>query len=108
MQDCPLPLNNLIDNFLKISNASFDYLKNLPEEKFDDIPEHSMEGNTETVSELIQGISLHFLGHVGQIYLIKKELGKGGYFVTGVKKEERDDSRIKWLKWWEDNKQNYR
>jgi hypothetical protein len=65
------------------------------------------KNNTETLCELIQRISLHFLGHTGQIYLIKRELGKGGYFVTGVKKKHRDASRIKWLNWWNANKDKY-
>lgn len=84
-----------------------DYLYKLPEEKFTDLPENNDESNTETVSESIQRISLHFLGHTGQIYLIKRELGKGGYFVAGVKKKSRDASRIKWLNWWNVHKENY-
>ncbi|MHA2501226.1 MAG: hypothetical protein ACXAEL_16785 [Candidatus Hodarchaeales archaeon] len=72
----------------------------MPEEKFNELPENNNKKNTETVSELIQRISLHFLGHTGQIYQVKRELGKGGYFVTGVKKENRETSRTKWLKWW--------
>lgn len=34
-------------------------------------------------------------------------LGKGGYFVTGVKKKQRLDSRKKWRAWWEENRENY-
>ncbi len=106
-EDFPLSLRNLIDTFLEISRTSFEYLRNLSEEKFHELPEHNIEGNTETVKELIQRISLHFLGHTGQIYLMKKELGKGGYFVTGVKKKQREDSRKKWLKWWNNNKEEF-
>ncbi len=106
-REFPLSLKELIDTFLEISDTSFEYLQNLPEEKFHEIPEHNIKGNTETVSELLQRISLHFLGHTGQMYLIKKELGKGGYFVTGVKRKQREDSRVKWLRWWSDNKSKY-
>ncbi|MFX0207702.1 MAG: hypothetical protein ACFFDT_17065 [Candidatus Hodarchaeota archaeon] len=103
----PISYKELIEKFLEFSETSFDYLYNLPEEKFTELPEKNDESNTETLSELIQRISLHFLGHTGQIYLVKRELGKGGYFVTGVKKKHRDTSRIKWLEWWNDNKENY-
>ncbi len=103
----PLSYKELIDTFLEISKTSFEYLHNLPEEKFSELPENNTGSKTETVAECLQRISLHFLGHTGQIYLIKKELGKGGYFVTGVKKKQREDSRAKWLKWWNENKESY-
>ncbi|MHA1938512.1 MAG: hypothetical protein ACXACD_14135 [Candidatus Thorarchaeota archaeon] len=106
-KEFPLAQRTLIDSFLEVSQASFEYLQNLPEEKFLELPEQNSGSNTETLCELIQRISLHFLGHTGQIYWIKKELGKGGYFVTGIKKKQRDDSRIKWHKWWNENKKNY-
>lgn len=104
----PLTYEELIDIFLKFSKRGINYLYNLPEDKFTELPEHNDESNTETLSELIQRISLHFLGHTGQIYLVKRELGKGGYFVAGLKKKNRDTSRIKWLEWWNKNKVNYK
>jgi hypothetical protein len=103
----PLSLRELIDTFLEMSKLSFEYLNILPEEKFNKLPESNVGENTETVGELIQRISLHFLGHTGQIYLIKKELGKGGSFVSGVKKKQREDSRKKWIRWWRKNKHKY-
>lgn len=106
-QEFPLSYMELIESFLEVSNLMFNYLNNLPEEKFLELPEHNIDGNTETIYEIIQRVSLHFLGHVGQIQSIKKELGKGGYFVTGIKKKQRADSRDKWLKWWSENKASY-
>lgn len=103
----PLTYMELIDTFLEFSDTSVTYLYNLPEEKFTELPENNDDSNTETLSELIQRISLHFLGHTGQIYQVKRELGKGGYFVTGLKKKQRDSSRIKWLDWWNKNKEKY-
>ena len=103
----PVSYKELIDFFLEMSKNSFQYLRNLPEEKFQELPEKNKEPNTETVKELIQRVALHFLGHTGQIYFIKRDLSKGGYFVAGVKKEHRDVSRTKWLKWWDENKENY-
>ncbi|MHA2345853.1 MAG: hypothetical protein ACXACP_03965, partial [Candidatus Hodarchaeales archaeon] len=75
---------------------------------FTEVPEHSTGSNPETVIELIQRISLHFLGHTGQIYQVKRVLGKGGTFVMGVKKKNRYDSRAKWLNWWNENKIKYK
>ncbi|MFX1514458.1 MAG: DinB family protein [Promethearchaeota archaeon] len=106
-KEFPVSYKELIDTFLEFSKTSIDYLYDLPEEKFNELPENNDNRNVETVSELIQRISLHFLGHTGQIYLIKRELGKGGFFVTGVKKKNREASRIKWLDWWNDKKGNY-
>ncbi|NHJ48665.1 MAG: DinB family protein [Asgard group archaeon] len=102
----PLSIKKLIDFYLEISNSSIDYLTNLAEEKFDDLPDFG-ENNTETIIEMLQRITLHLLGHVGQIYNIKRMIGKGGYFVAGVKKKMREDSKAKWLKWWNDNKEKY-
>ncbi|MFW9919016.1 MAG: DinB family protein [Candidatus Thorarchaeota archaeon] len=107
LEDYPLSKREMIDNFLSISKSSFEYLNALPEERFTELPEHNGDGNTETVRELIQRISLHFLGHTGQAYFIRKELGKDGYFVIDVKKKQRDDSRKEWHKWWEANKDKY-
>jgi hypothetical protein len=106
-REFPISYRELIDTFLEFSKTSLDYLYKLPERKFTDLPENNDESNSETVSESIQRISLHFLGHTGQIYLIKRELGKGGYFVAGVKKKNRDVSRIKWLNWWNAHKENF-
>ncbi|MBK5115017.1 MAG: DinB family protein [Candidatus Heimdallarchaeota archaeon] len=104
--DFPLSIKDLIDTFLEVSESSFNYLNSLTEEKFNELPEHN-ENNTEILSELIQRVSLHFMGHTGQIIWIKKHLGKGGAFVMGVKKKQREDSKIKWLQWWNENKEKY-
>ncbi|MCE7745428.1 MAG: DinB family protein [Candidatus Heimdallarchaeota archaeon] len=104
--DFPLSIKELIDTFLEVSDSSFNYLNKLPEEKFNELPEHN-ENNTELVSVLLQRVSLHFIGHTGQIIWIKKHLGKRGAFVMGIKKKQRDDSRIKWLQWWNENKEKY-
>lgn len=102
-RDFPVSYRELVNTFLEFSQTSMSYLYDLPEEKFNELPENNDQKNTETVSESIQRISLHFLGHTGQIYQIKRELGKGGYFVTGVKKKNRETSRTKWLTWWNSN-----
>jgi hypothetical protein len=103
----PFSLKKLIDTFLEISESTFQYLTELPEEKFNQPPAMSKKKDDETIFELLQRVSLHFLGHTGQIFIIKKELGRGGYFVTGVRRKGREDSRKKWMKWWRDNSKKY-
>jgi uncharacterized damage-inducible protein DinB len=106
-REFPFSLMHLIETFLDVSESSFQYLRELPDEKLNEPPAKSETKDAETIYELLQRVSLHFLGHTGQIYLIKKELGKGGYFVTGVRKKGREDSRKKWLKWWNENKDEF-
>ncbi|MHA1243098.1 MAG: DinB family protein [Candidatus Heimdallarchaeota archaeon] len=107
-KEFPLSKKEVIEIFLEYTSDMFDFLEKLPEDKFTELPEFNIEGNTETITEIIQRVALHFLGHTGQIQWIKKELGKGGYFVTGVKKKQRDDSRIKWFTWWNKNKDSFK
>jgi len=106
-REFPFSLKRLIDTFLEISDSTFLYLQELPEEKYQEPPSKSKKKDDENIYESLQRISLHFLGHTGQIYLIKKKLGKGGYFVTGVRRKGRDDSRKKWNKWWNESKNTF-
>ncbi len=108
LRDFPVSYLDLIEKFLEFSKISFDYLNNLFETSFTELSKYNTSKNTETVTELIQRISLHFLGHMGQVYQIKRELGKVGTFVMGIKKKNRDDSRAKWLTWWKENKIKYK
>jgi uncharacterized damage-inducible protein DinB len=106
-REFPVSYTELINRFLEFSQSSRDYLDCLPVEKFFKLPEKNAKKNKETIAELVQRVSLHFLGHTGQIYQIKRELGKGGTFIMGVKKKNRVESRKKWLKWWNGNKNKY-
>ena len=99
-----MTFEELIDKYLEISTSGFSHLEQLHDSDFTRMIFPMSE---ETIERSIQRVSLHFLGHVGQIQSIKKELGKGGYFVTGIKKKQRVDSREKWLKWWNENKETY-
>ncbi len=103
----PVSYAELISRFLEFFQSSRDYLYCLPVEKFTNVPEHNTKKNKETIAELVQRVSLHFLGHTGQIYQIKRELNKSGTFVMGIKKKNREDSRAKWLKWWNKSKKEY-
>jgi hypothetical protein len=67
-------------------------------------PEYS-----ETLLQSIQRIALHFMGHVGQIVLIRRALGNPGpTFVGGVSLIGRDKIKQKWNTWWSDSKQDFK
>jgi hypothetical protein len=106
----------IIDNYLEISENYFKQLKELPEEKFDEIP--PIKGFTETYLNLLHRISLHYLGHVGQIVLIRRMIGletieiwkdkeDGWSFVAGISQEERKKRKEKWLQWWKQARSDF-
>jgi uncharacterized damage-inducible protein DinB len=95
----------LVDSFLTVADSAFAYLEKLPEERFRDLPEKvdPKAKHPETLLELIQRISLHFMGHMGQIRVIRKELGNPskGFFVAGISKSSRENLLIEFKTWWE-------
>ncbi|MFX1255796.1 MAG: DinB family protein [Promethearchaeota archaeon] len=93
----------LIDQFMQVADSTFHYLGELPEEKFRHLPEKGK--SEETLLELSQRIALHFMGHMGQIRIIRMELGNPakGFFVSGISKSERQNVITKWREWWEKN-----
>lgn len=112
----PYSFVEIIDNYLLISDNYFKQLKELPEEKFNEIP--PIEGFKETYLDLLHRISLHYLGHTGQIVIIRRMIGiptlefwqnkeEGWSFVSGISKEERVYKKEKWIKWWEQAKKDF-
>jgi hypothetical protein len=102
----PLTFSRLINEYLKISTSGFAYLRSLEDEDFGKVifPEYS-----ETLLQSIQRIALHFMGHVGQIVLIRRALGNPGpTFVGGVSLIGRDKIKQKWNTWWSDSKQDFK
>lgn len=97
---------NYVEVYLKISNGFFDLVRRTPEEDY-----IKPIDKGEKLGTIIQRISLHFMGHLGQIYLIRRALRKdlpGSYsFVLALSESSRRKLRIEWLKWWEENKINY-
>ncbi len=102
--------HDLIEYYLQISEQSINYLQKLPEEKFRLPPEGYPyeQGDSESIFEGIQRVALHFLGHSGQILLIRKELGnQGGYFVRGISDSSRKELLLEWMTWWKNNKSQF-
>lgn len=112
----PYSFKEIIENYLEISDSYFKHLKEFPEEKFNEIP--SIEGFTETYLDLLHRISLHYLGHTGQIVLIRRMIGvptveywqnkeEVWSFVSGISQEGRQKSKEKWLLWWKQAKEDF-
>jgi len=106
----PISFKKLVDLYLQISKNTFDYLKKLPEEKFRAAPEASIKSEIkETLMEFIQRVSLHFMGHMGQIVLIRRNIGNpGSSFVAGIEKNSRIRHLENWQKWWLENKEKFK
>ena len=95
----------LLDNFLQISEEFFKKLHALDEEQFFNKP---FPDAREKLYQFIQRITLHIMGHTGQIVLIRRLLGNPSWsFVVGVSSEDKDKLKQEWLEWWEENKEKY-
>ncbi len=101
----PFSFQKLIDNYLKISSDYFRILEKLPVEEFDKIPH---ENQSEKLSDLVHRISLHIMGHTGQIVLLRRMFNNPFWdFVGGVSESQRNELRQGWLDWWKKNKKEY-
>ena len=101
----PLTFEELIDKYLEISESGYSHLEQLDESDFRKIIFPEIE---ETLVTSIQRMSLHYLGHVGQIVLIRKALGNpGSSFVGGAHPERRKKMLDEWNSWWTKSKQSF-
>ncbi len=105
----PNTFKDLIEKYLKIRKEAFDYLNKLPEEKYREVPEADAGKQAkESVMQAIQRVALHYMGHMGQIILIRRSIGNPGFgFVAGMSKENREKRIDQWMKWWEENKEKF-
>ena len=99
----PFSFREVMDKYLQISGDFYKYLKNLPEDKFH--LEISKENGEETLFQKIQRIALHYMGHTGQITIIRRALGNQPWgFVSGIQRVEREIYMEKWTEWWDKNR----
>ncbi len=90
---------------MQISDSFFKKLESLPKEKFDEIPHDEIE---EKLSDLLKRITLHIMGHTGQIVILRRMFDNPLWaFVGGIDKKQRDELRKNWILWWKENKHNY-
>ncbi len=97
----------IVDMYMVISKTFFGMLREFPIESFNDNP----RGTGEILNKRIQRIALHYLGHTGQIVLIRKMLGRGisgAYgFVKALSIPTRMKIRKEWVEWWSKNKNEF-
>lgn len=102
--DCSF--GKFVEVYLEIYDEFISYIKNVPYDKFND---PITKG--EKLISIIQRISLHYMGHLGQITVIRKYLGNevdGPYsFVKAMSKPTRRKLRKEWLEWWSENCDQY-
>jgi len=101
----PMTFEELVDTYLEISSSGFSYLEQLKAPQFVQVIFPQID---ETLGTSIQRISLHYLGHVGQIVLIRRALGNPGYsFVGGAHPSHRKTMMEEWTSWWQTSKQSF-
>ncbi|MHA1219921.1 MAG: DinB family protein [Candidatus Heimdallarchaeaceae archaeon] len=102
--DYPFSFQKLLDGYLEISSKYFQILEKLPFEEFNKKPDDA----SEKLSDLIHRISLHIMGHTGQIVLLRRMFENPYWaFVGGVSETQRDELRQGWLDWWIENKKEF-
>jgi len=108
-KELPTSFKELVEKYLKISGNFFSHLRGLPQEKFRQVPIVDAGKQTkESIMRIIQRIALHYMGHMGQIVLIRRSIGNPGFgFVAGMSKENREKRIAQWKKWWEENKEDF-
>jgi hypothetical protein len=106
VKDYSVTFVKLMDIYLELSSKLFDILEKLDVKKFDKIPHEQVKGK---ISDIIKSMSLHIMGHTGQIVLIRKMLDNPFWsFIQGVFEEDRKELRKNWIEWWEENKEFYK
>ncbi|MBE0526665.1 MAG: DinB family protein, partial [Candidatus Thorarchaeota archaeon] len=104
--ESPLTFEELVDKYLEISEMSFTYLETLDDIDFKEVLFPKIE---ETLGTSIQRLSLHFLGHVGQIVLIRRSLGNpGSSFMGGAHPDIRKKMLDEWTSWWSESKSRFK
>ncbi|MCG3222745.1 MAG: DUF1572 family protein, partial [Candidatus Heimdallarchaeota archaeon] len=101
----PFSFKELIDIYLSFSKDFFEKLKSLSEEDYSKI---KAPDDNENLKHMMQRITLHYMGHTGQIVLLRRIFDDPFWsFVGGVSEKERNKLREEWIKWWEENKKAY-
>ncbi len=101
----PMTFEELVDTYLEISSSGFSYLEQLDNFQFKQVIFPEID---ETLVTSIQRLSLHYLGHVGQIVLIRRALGNpGSSFVGGANPKHRKKMIDEWTTWWQTSKQSF-
>ncbi|MDF1537840.1 MAG: hypothetical protein P1Q69_02950 [Candidatus Thorarchaeota archaeon] len=101
----PISFRDLVDSYLSISKSSLEYLRNVDENMIykEFVPEPE-----ESLLQHLHRMAFHFMGHMGQIVMIKRALGNPGpSFVDGITKPQRDMIMEKWYEWWTSSRNDF-
>ncbi len=101
----PISFGDLVDRYLVISESFFKFLTEMEADAlYKDFPGEPGEDLFQTILR----VSLHFMGHTGQIVLIRQALGNPGpSFVSGVKRESRERIMADWHDWWNSSRESF-
>ncbi|MFX1441738.1 MAG: hypothetical protein ACFFFD_15970 [Promethearchaeota archaeon] len=101
----PISFSDIMDRYLMVSESFFKALYEANETIFyDDFPGETGENLFQTILR----ISLHFMGHAGQIVLIRQALANPGpSFVSGVTEQRRKQIMADWHDWWASAKEKF-
>ena len=101
----PITFREVVDDYLAISESSFEYLRRVRDEVFHQ--EFPAEPEV-TLLQMIKIVALHFMGHTGQIVLIRQALrNPGPSFVGGVSKTNREAVLAEWQDWWKSQRMKF-
>jgi hypothetical protein len=101
----PISFSELMNGYLRASESLFNILSESHESMlYEDFPGQQGEDMLETFLR----VSLHFMGHAGQIVLIRQAIGNPGpSFVSGAKAATREQILAEWRDWWGAAKANF-
>lgn len=101
----PISFHNLVDGYLKITESSIKYLRQAGEEVIHD--SFSAAPN-ESLLQSLHRMAFHFMGHMGQIVMIRRALNNPGpSFVDGVTRTQREKILKNWNEWWIQNRYSF-
>jgi len=101
----PISFRDLVDSYLSISKSSLEFLRNVDENVIykEFVPEPE-----ESLLQHLHRMAFHFVGHMGQIVMIRRALGNPGpSFVDGTTKPRRDAIMEEWNEWWTTNRNDF-
>ncbi|MHA2142548.1 MAG: hypothetical protein ACXADC_17660 [Candidatus Thorarchaeota archaeon] len=101
----PISFRDLIDRYLGVSESFSEFLTGIEEhELYEVFPGEPGENLFQTIMRVL----LHFMGHSGQIVLIRLALGNPGpSFVSGATEQARTRLMTEWHDWWKREKEKF-
>lgn len=105
MEVPPLSFKEVMNSYLRMTARFKEILEEIPSNKYLELetPE-----SREEIYKWLQRITLHFMGHTGQISTLKRIIEDDAhYFMQGVTNKSRNVIRSEWLNWWNENQDSY-